>query len=291
MVGYPFHVLTFGKADVVNFGWAETLGNAALGQDGLVAAFLLSLRLGALLLLTPLLYAMSMPATVRVLLVVGLSACLALGLPGASAPVAGLAAAPGPLIAAAFTELALGATMALSILAAFAAFSLAGRLLDVQIGFGMAQVLDPATSQPIPLLTSAFNQVAVLVFFLVNGHHALLRGVAYSLERFPLGRGWPLEASAPIVLKQVGGLFTLGLALAAPVVVCLLLVELALGVVSRNLPQMNMFVIGIPIKIVVGLVALSFWFGGMGEAMSRVYASIYRSWDGMFAAAPPPGVR
>lgn len=276
----------------MGFGWAETLGASALSHDGMVAAVLLSLRLGAVLLLTPMLYAMSMPATVRVLLIVGLSACLALGLPGASAPVAGLASAPGQLIAAAFTELALGATMALSILAAFAAFSLAGRLLDVQIGFGMAQVLDPATSQPIPLLTSAFNQIGVLVFFLVNGHHALMRGVAYSLERFPLGRPWPLEATAPFVLKQVGGLFSLGLALAAPVVVCLLLVELALGVVSRNLPQMNMFVIGIPVKIVVGLVALSFWFGGMGETMSRVYESIYRTWDGMFAVAPPlPGTR
>lgn len=275
----------------MNFGWAETLGASALAQDGMVAAFLLSLRLGAVLLLTPLLYAMSMPATVRVLLVVGLSACLALGLPQASAPLGGLASAPGALIAAAFTELALGATMALSILAAFAAFSLAGRLLDVQIGFGMPQVLDPATSQPIPLVTSAFNQVAVVMFFLVNGHHALLRGVAYSLEKFPLGRPWPLEGAAPLVLKQVGGLFTLGLALAAPVVVCLLLVELALGVVSRNLPQINMFVIGIPVKIVVGVVALSFWFGGMGETMSRVYESIYRTWDAMFSLPLPAGAR
>ena len=275
----------------MNFGWAETLGGAALAQEGLVAAFLLSLRLGALLLLTPMLHAMRMPATVRVLLVVGLSTCLALGLPAALAPAAGLAAAPGQLMAAAFTELALGATLALGILAAFAAFSLAGRLLDVQIGFGIAQVLDPATSQPVPMLTSAFNLAAVMVFFLVNGHHALLRGVAYSLERFPLGQAWPIEAAAPAVLKQVGGLFSLGFALAAPVVVCLFLVELALGVVARNLPQMNMFVIGIPVKIVVGLLALSFWVGGMGDAMSRIYASIYRAWDGVFAAAPPPGVR
>jgi flagellar biosynthetic protein FliR len=158
----------------------------------------------------------------------------------------------------------------------------------VQIGFGMAQILDPVTRQQIPILTAAFNQVGVLVFFLVNGHHALLRGLAYSLERFPLGRAWSVEAAAPMVLKQVGGLFSLGFALAAPVVFCILLVELALGVVARNLPQMNMFVIGIPVKIIVGLTALSLWFGGMGDAMNRVYASIYHSWDGVFAAAPVP---
>lgn len=80
------------------------------------------------------------------------------------------------------------------------------------------------------------------------------------------------------------GLFSLGFALAAPVVVCLLLVELALGVVARNLPQMNMFVIGIPLKIVVGLVLLSVWFSGMGDAMSRAYSFVFRSWETAFAA-------
>lgn len=275
----------------MNTGWAETLGATALSQDAFVAIFLLSLRVGVVLLFTPVLQAMSMPPTVRVLLVVGLSACLGLGLPDVATPAQGLASTPGPLLAAALAELALGATLALAVLAAFAAFSLAGRLLDVQIGFGIAQVLDPSSRKPTPLLTSVFHQVGVLVFFLVNGHHALLRGLAYSLERFPLGRAWSVDSAAPEVLKQVGGLFTLGLALAAPIVVCLLMVELALGVVSRNLPQMNMFVIGIPVKVVVGLLALSLWFGGIGDTMTRVYASIYRSWDAMFAAAPVPRTR
>jgi flagellar biosynthetic protein FliR len=67
-----------------------------------------------------------------------------------------------------------------------------------------------------------------------------------------------------------------------------LLVELALGVVARNLPQMNMFVIGIPIKIVVGLAALAVWLAGVGDSMNRVYGSIYRTWDSVFAAAPVP---
>ena len=75
------------------------------------------------------------------------------------------------------------------------------------------------------------------------------------------------------------------LALAAPVVACLVLVELALGVLARNLPQMNMFVLAIPIKVVVCVVALAVWFGGIGESMSRVYGSIYRGWDAFFAAA------
>jgi flagellar biosynthesis protein FliR len=89
------------------------------------------------------------------------------------------------------------------------------------------------------------------------------------------------------VLRQVGGLFSLGFALAAPVAFCILLLELALGVVSRNLPQMNMFAIGIPIKIVVGLAALSLWFAGMGAVMNRIYATIYQTWDQVFLAPGP----
>jgi flagellar biosynthesis protein FliR len=267
----------------------RTIGAAVPDPGFVMAVFLLSLRLSAVFLLTPILYAFSVPATARLLLVIGLAVGLALGIPGDTRELLSFSA--GQLLVASMTELALGATLSLGILIAFASVSMAGRMIDVQIGFGIAQVFDPATQRQIPILTSAFDKLGVVVFFLVNGHHALLRGIAYSLERFPLGRAWPIDAAAPWVIKQVAGLFGLGLALAAPVVVCVLLVELALGVVARNLPQMNMFVIGIPIKILVGLAALSIWFGGVGDAMNRIYGSIYKTWDAVFAATPEPAVR
>lgn len=275
----------------MSWAWAEALGTASPFQGWLVATMLLSLRLAAVFLLTPLLYSVDMPATVRVAIVLGLAAVLVMGLPESSRPAADLAARPGLLLTACATELALGSMLALGIQTAFAAFSLAGRMLDVQVGFGLGQVIDPLTQQQLPVITSAFNQLAVVVFFLVNGHHALLRGIAFSLERFPLGRGWALEAAAPVVIKQVGALFGMGLALAAPVVACLVLVELALGAVARNLPQMNMFVLGIPVKVLVCIVALSLWFAGIGDTMNRVYASIYRGWDNLFAAAQRAEVR
>jgi flagellar biosynthesis protein FliR len=261
-------------------------GALPLDTAWLATVLLLSLRLTATFLLTPILAAASVPAAVRVLLVVGLAAALSLALPpgavshSASAALSG----GGALLRAGFTELALGATLALGILLAFAAFSLAGELLGVQIGFGLGQVIDPTSSKSVPILASAFTQLAVLTFFLVDGHHALLRGLAFSLERFPLGQPWPLQAAVAPLLKQVAGLFSLGFALAAPVTFCLLLVEMALGVVARQLPQMNMLTMGIPIKVVVGVLALSLWFGGAGPAMSRVYGSIYRSWDALFLA-------
>src|SRR5205085_4278501 len=109
-------------------------------------------------------------------------------------------------------------------------------------------------------------------------------GIAFSVERFPLGAGvGPAGAVEPIV-RQGAGLFTLGFALAAPIVLGLLLVEFVLGVISRNLPQMNMLVLGIPAKMLVGLVALSAWATGFGVPARKLYDGIYQAWSAWFAA-------
>ncbi|WP_084151408.1 flagellar biosynthetic protein FliR [Paracidovorax oryzae] len=270
---------------------AQALGST--GAFGLWGPFFLpSLRVAVVLAMTPVLYAMPVPNRVRLLVVMALSWVLAQALaPSAPPPPAGM----GNLLQMAMAELALGATMALGVLLAFAAFSLAGNLLDVQIGFGIAQVFDPVGNRAAPLLVSAFNYVAVIGFMAADGHHLLLRALAYSFDVFPPGGGWqPADMAAP-VFRQASGLFLLGFALAAPVVFCILLVEFALGLISRNLPQINMLVLGIPVKIVVGLAVLSLWFAGMGGAMQRVYASIYAMWEAMFlqaaAHAPLPGSR
>lgn len=261
---------------------------SALGLPWVAAVLLLSARLGALLMMTPVLHAVPVPGSIRVLLVLGLSAALALPLASAGTP---LPPTLGGMVQAFLGELALGATMGLGILMAFAGFEFAGRLLDVQVGFGMAQVFDPVTNRQVPVLTSVFGMLALLIFFLVDGHHALLRGVGVSLERFPVGQAWSIGATAEPVVRQAAGLFTLGFALAAPVVLSLLLLEFALGVVSRNLPQANMIALGIPVKIFAGLLALSIWAAGMGGAMVRVYDEIYRTWAGMFDLAPGGGRR
>ncbi|HEX7888069.1 MAG TPA: flagellar biosynthetic protein FliR [Ramlibacter sp.] len=253
---------------------------AVLGQAWITSVMLLAVRIAALLFLTPVLYAVSMPAPVRLAIVLGLACVIALPLAGS-----GTAAVVdvGALIQAVLVEASIGATLGLGVLAAFAGFGLAGRLIDIQVGFGIAQVFDPLTRSRLPILSAIFGLFAAVFFFTIEGHHALMRGLAYSVELFPIGQGWTPAAAAEPVLKQFGALFALGFALAAPVVLGLLLVEFALGVVSRNLPQMNMLAMGIPVKIAAGLLALSVWATGFGAPASRLYAAIYQSWTGWFA--------
>ncbi|RAN48439.1 type III secretion protein [Herbaspirillum rubrisubalbicans] len=247
----------------------------------LAKILLLSLRVGVVFTSTPLLPAASVPLRVRLLLILALSAALSLALP----PIASLRLSfeSSALFLSVLREIALGCLLAVSVSMAFAVFSIAGRLLDIQIGFGMGQVLDPTSNLQLPILTTVFNHLALIIFFLLNGPNALLRGLAYSLEHFPLGQPWSLMAASGALFPQLAGLFALSFSLVAPVVFCVLMVEMALGVLSRNLPQMNMLALGIPVKILVGVLALVLWFAGIGNVMSRIYWSIYRTWDNVFA--------
>ncbi|RYE42503.1 MAG: type III secretion protein [Hyphomicrobiales bacterium] len=241
-----------------------------------------SLRIAMVFAMTPVLYALPTPTRVRIILILALSWTLGQALPSTPS-----VAFPdfGDLLMAAIMEVAFGFVLALGVYLAFAAFSVAGNLLDVQIGFGIAQVFDPVGNKAGPLLVSAFNYVAAVGFVLLDGHHILLRALAYSFELFPPGSDWSLAHASTPVFKQASGMFMLGFALVAPVVFSILLVEFVLGLIARNLPQVNMLVLGIPAKIVVGLMVLSLWFVGMGGAMNRVYMSIYDMWGAVFLGA------
>lgn len=241
----------------------------------LLAVFYTSLRLGAVLLMSPILAGLRGMVTVRVLLVLALAVMLVHGL-HLPLPQQGLEL--GPLVVGAVLELAVGMTLAFGVFAGFASFTLAGKILDIQSGLGMGSVYDPVTRSGAPLFGTLLNMVGVAVFFALDGHHAFLRGLAYSLQQVPPGSGfseWPAEA----VVRQFGLMFSLAVSLVIPVTLCLLLAEAALAMVSRVLPQMNMFVIGVPVKIVATIAVLMLSLPSLGPAMGRVYNGIFTYWE------------
>ncbi len=248
-----------------------------VGMAWVEAILLCSLRLGAMLLMTPIIDGFGIPARIRVFIVLALSFTLVSSLPsGSTLPSTEL----WPFITAAAGELATGALLGFGALSAFAVFSFAGNLLDQQLGFGLANVFDPMTRSQSPLIASMFGFLAVVMFFTVDAHHALLRGFAYSLEEVPLGSGF--HAFAPdMLVHQFGLIFSYGLLLAAPVFFCVYLVELGLAVISRNLPQMNIFMISMPVKIVCGLLLLSLLMPRLGPLFDKIYGSIFYFWKGV----------
>lgn len=271
--------------------------SGVLDPTWLTAVLFIALRISALFVATPILAEANVPVSVRILLIVAIAVALAGTLPRVGVGVgigigvgdgigngAGIAVNAPLTLAALFTgalgELTLGATMALGVLLAFSGFSVAGRLLDVQTGFAIGQVFDPVSRQQLTVLTAAFNRLAVIVFFCLEGHGVLLRGLALSLEHFPPGQSWPLGLAFLPVVKQAATAFSYGFSLAAPLVLCLLLVDFGLGALARNLPQMNIFMLGLPIKVICGLFGLAIWLPAAGAAMTRLYESIFLMWQG-----------
>lgn len=241
----------------------------------ILSIFLVSLRVGVLLMLSPIFTGLQGLVTVRVLLTLTLSAVLVGGLGIRPAP---LALELVPVILAALAELAVGATLAFGVMAAFGAFSVAGKVLDIQSGFGIGNVYDPVTRAGAPLFATMLNMVAVVGFFSMEAHHAFLRAIAFSLEVAPPGRGFGALA-ADAAVRQIGLMFSLGVALIVPVMLCLLLVEVGLAVVSRALPQMNVIIAVAPVKIFAGMSIFALTIGVLAPAMGRVYASIFSFWE------------
>jgi len=237
---------------------------------------LVGLRVAPLFVMAPVLGSVRAPNLVRALLVVALSAAVV----SVSATLAAAPASVAELVLLAVTELVVGAALAFGLAAAFAAFLFAGRLLDLQFGFGVASLLDPATRTHAPLLGTALNLAAVSAFFAADGHHLLIRALALSLERFPPG-SFVGELHLSAVAAQFGVMFAFGLALAAPALLAVLLLDLGFALASRTMPQMNVFIIAIPFKIVLGLVVLAASLRHMGAAMSSIFESVFRYWSAL----------
>ncbi|MGD8912214.1 MAG: flagellar biosynthetic protein FliR [Candidatus Thiodiazotropha sp.] len=244
----------------------------------ITATLLVATRFSPLFLLTPLFAVTRVPAHVRVLFVLALSFVIVIGL--------GLTPVEPPttlggLMHAIVNELILGMTLAFGLFAAFGAFLFGGRIIDFQMGFGVANLIDPATQTQAPMLGTVLNLMAVMTFFLLDGHHLLIRGLVYSLQKIPPGSSLQ-EVDVQAVIAQFGVMFVYGLAVIAPVVAVLLMLDVGMAVAARTMPQVNMFIVGFPLKIFIGLMVLAISLNYMGPLLEKVYASIFLYWQQVY---------
>lgn len=168
------------------------------------------------------------------------------GLPGAVLPFAALAV----------RETLIGVTIGFIASLIFSAVQMAGELGDMQAGFAFAGMLDPRTGERTSVIGQVHMLMAWLIFLGVNGHHVLLNGVAESFRAMPLGAAAAKAGLVDGLMVLASRVFAVALQIGAPVVGAVLLADLALGMLSRTVPQMNVFVVGFPIKMVLGLTVL-----------------------------------
>jgi len=160
------------------------------------------------------------------------------------------------------------------------AVQMAGHILDLQIGFGMVNIFDPQFGQPIPLLGNFKYILALMVFLATNGHHMLLSALVASFKLVPV-TGVAIPASlAGFILDLVSGAFTIAFKISVPVLVSLVLADVAFGILARTMPQMNIFVVGIPAKLIIGIfalmMALPFYIAMLEVGFNGMYKDVYR---------------
>lgn len=241
----------------------------------LIASLLVSARVAGATMIAPVLGPTQIPATARVVLVVGLSAFIVAALPVTAIKVPMNVFA---LAAAALGEVVYGLAFAFGFIVAYAATQVAGRALDVQVGFGAAAVLNPATRAFSPLLGSVFGMLMIAAFLALDGHLLLIKALAASIATAPPGSVLTNLPAAAIV-NHSAATFTFGLALAAPVMFMLLLADLAMAVFARSMPQLNVFVMGFAVKIVLGLTGLALAVRFAGAALERLFDASFLYWD------------
>ena len=160
----------------------------------------------------------------------------------------------------------------------FAAINMAGKIMDMQVGFSVAQVMDPTSGQQSPLIGSFLYNLAIIYFLVVNGHHIIISALIESFNRIPLdGLVWNAQIT-DLMINLTTGIFLTGMKIAMPVTFSILLVNVGMGILARTMPQMNIFVIGIPMHLMIGTFMLAmlmpFFVLFLDVMFNDMYASI-----------------
>lgn len=162
----------------------------------------------------------------------------------------------------------------------FSAIQMAGQLLDMQIGFGIINMIDPLSGQQAPLIGNFKYILALVTFLAVNGHHVLLSALFSSFKLIPV-TGMVVQAGlSGFIVDMINGMFVFALKITLPILVALLLTDMSLGILARTMPQMNIFVVGVPGKIIIGIfvlsIALPFYIYFLEMAFDGMYKNIFR---------------
>lgn len=238
------------------------------------AAFLLVLaRISPLFLLAPLFSSGTIPPRVKGIVAVALALGMApLALAGHDVPTD-----PVVFVELLAKELVVGAAFAFALGCVLAGFQAVGALLDIQIGFAFGATVDPMTGGQGAVLGKLYAMVGVAILVAMNGDALIIAGLARTYDLVPLVAFPDLDRMVSGTFDAFANIFIAALQVGAPILLTLLLADAAFAMVSRVVPQMNVFAVGFPAKVVVGMlmiiVTLPFAAGWFGDRLTSSVAA------------------
>lgn len=215
-------------------------------------------RFGGLVLTAPVLSSGNVPNIAKVGLI-GMSAYVVTPTLGALGEPLPAEALPFALMAGG--ELLIGMVIGLVMQLVFAAIQVAGQVMDMQSGFGLINVFNPALETQVPLFGFFFFILAVLYLLVTYGHHLMIRALVSTFDRIPIGGFAPETSVMGQVAAWAGLMFYDAVLIAAPVAAAMMLAYVTMGLMGRVVPQIHLFVIGFPLTIAISLIVVALSIG------------------------------
>lgn len=211
---------------------------------------LIATRVSAMVATAPILSTKAVPVRVRAGIVILVSY---VALPGVAASGGTVPGDPFAFAMLAGREAIIGLAFGLVAQMLFAAVQTAGALIDVTAGFAIAQTIDPTMNTSVSILGRWYSLIATSAFLAVGGHQMLVAGVVRSFDLAPPLSNVDMGAVVLGVLARADDILLVSLQIGAPILAALVVTDVTLGIISRAVPQMNVFIVGLPLKIIVAL--------------------------------------
>lgn len=247
--------------------------------------FMVVIRVGCILFLLPIWDSRLVPAQIKVYSILVISLALTPVVAGTLPPFPQNWLAAVSLV---LRELLLALSLGLVVRFVFSGIQMAGELVGIQMGFGMVTLMDPQSGVPTVLIADLLMLTATVLFLAVDGHHLLLYVLAQSFGEVPVGGPPLMPGSLLAFIVPLGSLmFQLAVKLVAPIILVLFLTQIAMGLVARTVPQVQVMILAFPVTILLGLTFLSLTIMLIGPFLADRFSwlkgpllQVLRAWHG-----------
>lgn len=239
-------------------------------------------RIFALLATAPPFNNAALPRRLRLILGLAIAMAIAPLVP----PPAGIAPGSGAGMALLAEQILIGAAMGFVLRLVFATVSMAGDIIGLQMGLGFATFYDPQNTAQTPVVSEFLGLLASLTFLAMNGHLMVIATLAESFQVLPIGGDFPNAATFTNIARMGSIVFATGVLLSLPVLASLMVTNIALGVLTRAAPQLNLFAIGFPLTLSGGFLILILCMNYLSQPLLELFETGLNAMLGIFVFKP-----
>ncbi len=231
------------------------------------------MRVAGIMVFAPLFNSMSIPIQAKIVIALMCTMILAPAMPLGQIPEDfGLTS----LFACAVSQIMFGMTLGLVATFIFAGLQFAGQLISFQLGFAIVNIIDPTSEVQMPVFSFLQDYIGLILFMLLGGHHWFFLAVSDSFSYLPV-MGMTLKGGVvQEVIHLSSHILVAGVQIAGPIIAVTVIADIVLGIIGRAAPQINILIVGMPLKTLVGFSCLSFSFYFMPHLLGKSFMQLYR---------------